>query len=799
MTVVSQGQSYTVFPGTVLEERRETITGQAGGAVLVTTKDLIDQDLDGLIDEDVNLHFERRFQNLQGGVEVLPALRFADYIGFANAIRGRAPTRQDSLAAGLLNPMIDESRDDGLDNDGDWNATGDDVGADGLAGTGDAGEGDGVPSPGEPNFDALDVTESDQVGLSSFYYFTPPGALRMNDDASLWRNMSPGFFTTNEELAQQQAGGGVDGDFIFSSGYFRLEPGQTLRFSLATVFGNDLQDITNNTQTIQEIYNRNYQFARPPDTPTLRAVPGDGKVTLFWDAKSLDSIDPVLGMDFEGFRLFKSTDPFFQDPRVVTDVSGNEAFLVPTWQYDLDNGIRGVYTSSDPRVQGVPFPLGNDTGIRFSVVDSLVNNGQRYYYALTAYDSGSPDFYPAENNFAISVREDGSVVTGPNVVEVIPNAPVAGYVGARIVEGGVTQTAGSATGTVGAEILDPRLVPENRSYTLQFSGGVTRADSFRVTNDLGEVVITAPIDDGLSTVFDGIRFLFDNDPVRIDTARTGFVEPAGLLDITRQVINIDQPSPQRWMFQGTAVPYDYEIRFSDDLVGQSLGGFQLGTGSAAPTAVSTQTNFTVYNTTLDRPSPFVFFEPSVARRNGRFDAYEFLFIYEDIDNDPATAAVPTYLFRPRTTTITGEFPGAGDVYLLANLKPFSPRDTYTFSTVAAGVDTETAESQLDRIRVVPNPYVAAASWERPLPPTITSGRGERRVDFIHLPRGARVRVFNVRGALVWEGVHDSGIDDGTLSWNLRSRENLEVAYGVYFYHVEAPDVGSTTGKLALIK
>ena len=266
-----------------------------------------------------------------------------------------------------------------------------------------------------------------------------------------------------------------------------------------------------------------------------------------------------------------------------------------------------------------------------------------------------------------------------------------------------------------------------------------------MTNDLGEVVITAPIDDGLSTVFDGIRFLFDNDPVRIDTARTGFVEPAGLLDITRQVINIDQPSPQRWMFQGTAVPYDYEIRFSDDLVGQSLGGFQLGTGSAAPTAVSTQTNFTVYNTTLDRPSPFVFFEPSVARRNGRFDAYEFLFIYEDIDNDPATAAVPTYLFRPRTTTITGEFPGAGDVYLLANLKPFSPRDTYTFSTVAAGVDAESAESQLDRIRVVPNPYVAAASWERPLPPTITSGRGERRVDFIHLP-GARASASSTSAA-----------------------------------------------------
>ncbi|MEP0547792.1 MAG: hypothetical protein ABJF88_12735 [Rhodothermales bacterium] len=796
-TVVSQGRSYTVAPGSVLRETQTTIQGQRD-AVVVTEKNLIDEDLDGLIDEDVNLHFERRAQNLQGEIEILPALRFADYVSFANAIRGRAATRQDSLAAGLLNPMIDESRDDGIDNDGDWDDTADDVGADGLAGTGDAGEGDGQPSPGEPNFDALDVTESDQVGLSSFFYFTPPGALRMNDDARLWQAMTPGFFTTNEELEQQQAGGGVDGDFIFSSGYFRLEPGQTLRFSLATVFGNDLEDITNNTQTIQEIYNRNYQFARPPDRPTLRAVPGDGRVTLYWDSKSLDSVDPVLGMDFEGYRIFKSTDPFFQDPDVVTDVNGNEALLVPTWQYDLDNGVTGTYTSSDVRVLGVPFPLGQDTGVQFSVTDTLVNNGQRYYYAITAYDSGSPDFYPAENNFAISVLQDGSVVTGPNVVEVIPNAPVAGFVGARIVDG-VTQTAGAATGAVAAEILDPRLVPENRSYTLAFTGTGAVADSFRVTTDLGEVIARAPVGDVLSTVFDGIRFLFDNDRTQIDTMRTGFEDPEGLLDITRQVINIDQPSPQRWMFQGTAVPYDYEIRFSDDLVGQSIGGFQLGTGSAAPTAVATQTNFTVYNTTLDRPAPFVFVEPNAARRNGRFDAYEFLFLYEDLDDDPATEPVPTYLFRPRSTTIVGEFPGAGDTYLLATRKPFSPRDTYTFSTVASAVDEETAESRLDRIRVVPNPYVAAASWERPLPQTITSGRGERRVDFINLPVDATVRVYNVRGALVWEGRHESGIADGSLSWNLRSRENLDVAYGVYFYHVEAPNVGSKTGKLALIK
>ncbi len=827
-TVVSQGRSYTVAPGTTLEETQTDIrVGSEGGMPIFNTfteKNLLDEDLDGLVDEDINLHFERRAQNLQGEIVMLPALRFEDYVGLAEAVRGRTPTRADSSDFGLLNPLIDEARDDGIDNDSDWDVSTDDVGADGVAGTGDAGEGDGVPTPGEPSFDALDVTESDQVGLSSFYFFSPPGALTMDNDQQLWDFMSPGFFTSNEQLAQQQAGG-VDGDFIFSSGYFRLAPGQTLRFSLATVFGDDLEEITINTQTIQEIYNRNYQFARPPERPTLRAVPGDGRVTLFWDDTAEDSLDPILGRDFQGYRLYKSTDPFFRDPEVITDGIGSDAFIAPLAQFDLDDGIDGFwpsYTEPDfsnaetaadsiriqeaylesiqsllDRTRAAPYYIGGDTGLQYSVVDTLVNNGQRYYYALTAYDTGSPDFFPAENNFAVSVREDGEVVAGQNVVEVIPNAPVAGYEAARIV-GTVEQVAGAATGEVAAEILDPRMVEEGRVYRLTFEGDGFAADSFAVEVG-GEVIAEGPLEDDLSTVFDGIRFLLDNEETAINYDSTGFLDEDGLLSLFTDRINIDNPFPREWRFQGSLVPYDYEVRFSDDFVGQSLGGFQLGTGAFAPTPEARPTNFTVHNVTLDRPGPFVFYEPATANPNGRFDAFESIFLYEDLDDDPETPLTPTYRIRPSATTFDGAFPGEGDTYLLSTFKPFSPRDVYTFSTVAAGVDAAAATAQLDRIRVVPNPYVAAASWERPLAPTITTGRGERRIDFIHLPKDATVRVYNVRGALVWEGRHDSGIDDGTVSWNLRSRENLDVAYGVYFYHVEAPDVGSKTGKLALIK
>jgi hypothetical protein len=38
-----------------------------------------------------------------------------------------------------------------------------------------------------------------------------------------------------------------------------------------------------------------------------------------------------------------------------------------------------------------------------------------------------------------------------------------------------------------------------------------------------------------------------------------------------------------------------------------------------------------------------------------------------------------------------------------------------------------------------------------------------------------------------------------VSWDLLSKDGQDISYGVYIYHVEAPDVGETIGKFAIIK
>jgi len=456
----------------------------------------------------------------------------------------------------------------------------------------------------------------------------------------------------------------------------------------------------------------------------------------------------------------------------------------------------------------VGYNLGSDTGLQYSYVDRDVNNGQTYYYAITAYDRGSPDFFPAENNILSSQTADGKVVTGDNVVEITPNAPVAGYTAGQVQN--LVRVSGTTTGEVFTEVLNPAMVPEGAQYEIVFDDNIGASESFTIRRN-GENVVTSTLDNAPSAVVDGIRFVFNNDTPRIDQDASMFLtDPVGADQFTDVFTAVFQNTG--WQLQGAPVPYDYEIRLRDQANNPSLGGIQLG--STGPVAQSLQTNVEVYNQTLDRPAAFVY----VSRDGGdgifsatttatpalpgsvRSDA---ILIY---DCDSETLCAPeelevSYIFRVRGDAqgrFTGDIPNAGDRYLLSSRKPFSTRDAYSFSTVASGVDGDAAQAQLEAIRVVPNPYVATASWERP-PPRNLSGRGERRIDFTHLPADSRVRIYDVRGSLIQELSHEGGLDDGTVSWDLRTREGLETAYGIYFYHVDAPGVGETTGKLALIK
>jgi hypothetical protein len=156
-----------------------------------------------------------------------------------------------------------------------------------------------------------------------------------------------------------------------------------------------------------------------------------------------------------------------------------------------------------------------------------------------------------------------------------------------------------------------------------------------------------------------------------------------------------------------------------------------------------------------------------------------------------------YLPSGSDTAAGKRFPAPGDTAYIFLKKPFLSSDLFRFVAKAGAIDLELAKQQLEKIKVVPNPYVATALWEPKNP--YASGRGPRSLHFIHLPNKCTIRIFTVNGELVDVIEHESEFNDGTAYWDMLTRDNLSVSYGVYVYHVNAPGIGEKIGKFAVIK
>ena len=83
---------------------------------------------------------------------------------------------------------------------------------------------------------------------------------------------------------------------------------------------------------VQVIYEKDYRFAQPPKMPTLTATAGDGEVVLTWDdVADTRTRDPFVGNvnDFEGYKVYRSTDKYMSDPEIITDGYGTPMFKKP--------------------------------------------------------------------------------------------------------------------------------------------------------------------------------------------------------------------------------------------------------------------------------------------------------------------------------------------------------------------------------------------------------------------------------------------------------------------------------------
>ncbi|RMD97655.1 MAG: hypothetical protein D6814_09040, partial [Calditrichaeota bacterium] len=698
----------------------------------------------------------------------------------------------------------------------------DDVGTDGIGPFDeeyrgpdpDGTEGNGHPEQGEPNFGILDKDESDQLGLTGFLIFPVHTPYDLDNDEENWGALSALPAPHGQSLV------GVNLANFFSSYLFHMygrdtyssrtgqiqETGETERFSMALIFGIDQDDIFRRKRTVQQIYNANYRFAKPPEKPIVKAIAGDHKVTLYWDNRAEFTFDAFYQkFNFEGYRIYRSTEPNFLENKVITDAFGKATFRKPIAQFDLVDGVKGLHPID---VNGALFYLGNDSGLRHSYIDTTVQNGQTYYYAVVAYDQGfstttiEGEFLgipPAETTSIIKVDVNGRVIkTDINTAVVTPRAPAAGFVPPEI---DLQSHSGPGTGSININILDADSLKDGHTYRLEFENASPFNDdpnpSYRMVDYSARdtLISLTPIiaENQESPVVDGLSLNISNDSrVVIDRDQTGWKK--GNSNFIVQT-GFDARFAPAYQSKRINYPADFEIIFKEK--GQGDMSFP-----ATPFSQPQPSNVIVRNLTDDQDhAQFIFRD---VNGDSLFNADDALFI---VLGDSAGKAATNFRDLHVTWSVTlikdttiaenqQRPPQPGDVYRIITKKPFRSGEFYEFSVKGPKFDRSKAQSELSKVAVVPNPYVGAASWE---PQTNTVGRGERRIYFIHLPRKCTIRIYTLAGRLVRVLHHDSTIDDGQEPWNLVSRDGMDVAYGVYVFHVDAPDIGTTVGKFAIIK
>jgi hypothetical protein len=457
---------------------------------------------------------------------------------------------------------------------------------------------------------------------------------------------------------------------------------------------------------------------------------------------------------------------------------------------------------------GVHYYLGEDSGLQHSWVDSSVQNGFTYYYAVVSYDFGYPagEIIPSESPIRVSLKADGTATLGPNVAIVTPEAPVAGFIASTL--GELNLIEGTTTGDITYEVIDPNKLKNGHVYKITFedtliAGEPGKPDTLTTKNysltdsTSNKILVDKSTDfdiDDEQPITDGFKLFFRNE-TRVERNE----------ELTKWN-NPDIPEFQFekfiWRIGGTIIrgeerPNDYLIAFDEVGIGTST---ELTLGSN--TFPSIPVNFQVYNLSIDDYIDFAFIEldttlggPGQLSAKG---AAKDRIVFMESDSQGSDSLIFTWwFFLDREPDSTQFIPQTGDTATIFLKKPFLSPDIFRFIAHAEKVDKQLAADQLNNIKVVPNPYVATALWEPKNP--YQSGRGPRSLHFTHLPNQCTIRIFTVTGELVDVIEHDSPLNDGAADWDMLTKDNLSIAYGVYVFHVEAPGIGERIGKFAVIK
>jgi len=482
-------------------------------------------------------------------------------------------------------------------------------------------------------------------------------------------------------------------------------------------------------------------------------------------------------MDFEGYRIYRtSSDPVNDDwGQRNYDDKGKFINFIPIARCDVVNGIKEFETVYPHRY------LGDDSGLFHTWTDTTVTNGVTYWYSVCSYDHGilpdeefNPVHYPTSPMKECSKGTDPGTVI--NLVKVIPGSMASNMNMPTVQIEPLGESAGN--GPIEAIIIDPYAITDH-SYRLTFEDttfGFAVYDLYDETEDklLFEKVSQTNGEEGI--VFDGLQLTVQ----RYDN-----------LDVLGEKsywykLDTGEPSNCTWKITGGKLtmdpyPFEYEIRFIDS--------FETGviTGKTAP--------FQIWNTVLNQKCTWDIYYNSSADTTdslkNTWSSGDIIYIWDEFSQGKQFTLKIT-ISKYSYFTYEGEVnipPQPGDVAHIVLKRPFVTGDQFRIKTRAMQAEKLT-RSELNEIKVVPNPYIVEAGWEL--------NRNESKIQFINLPSECKIHIFSMAGDKVRTLYHNDQTRDYEF-WDLLNNSNLKVSYGLYIFVVETADGKSTKGKFVILR
>jgi hypothetical protein len=329
----------------------------------------------------------------------------------------------------------------------------------------------------------------------------------------------------------------------------------------------------------------------------------------------------------------------------------------------------------------------------------------------------------------------------------------------------IRHLAGKADATMRVFILDPlkAALHGGEDYRVTFRDSVyatTRVSVFNLTRN-ALVAADLPVERDSGSVrldADGLLLQFSHTrPARgVGADSSHWLVGGSNLQGVAYVRPLGYDLSDGTTVQQTAYPADYLVTIADQVV---------DTSAAYLESLATPMKFTVKNLTENRKVPVVFLDYN---GNGQIDPTdEFIVLEKPGDSSPGYMVSWEVLFQAQGSPV---LPNGGDSYLVRILKPFSARDTITF-TLDADIGT-----RVERLgSMVPERYFLFQNYPNPFNPVT-------RIRFdMPAAKDVRLVVYDILGREIVVLV-DEKKAPGSYEVTF---DGSRLASGVYFYRLEA--------------